>query len=185
MFFVPFSGEEDRRQHRLPESEAEAAGDLRLHQEREAQGPHHTGDVVRERHVQRRHRAGAQLSPIIPCHAHQNGWPDLFASENVHPSSLMVFLAVWPGQRPLRRRGAERVRTVPWQVLVRDVQPQEGGAQEEPPHRVHVPVPSMGRQRQQDWRAQARLPFRLYLALPCFARPEEMKKTSPVRSENE
>uniref|UniRef100_A0A804PKX8 Aldehyde dehydrogenase domain-containing protein n=1 Tax=Zea mays TaxID=4577 RepID=A0A804PKX8_MAIZE len=75
-------GEEDRRQHQVPQVQAQAAGDLRLHQEREAEATHHRRDVVGEHHVQRRHRA------------------------------------VWPGQHPVRWRGAQRVRPVPRQVLV-------------------------------------------------------------------
>ena len=82
-------------------------------------------------------------------------------------------LAVWAGQHPVRWRRAQWVRAVPRQVHVRDVQPQEGGAQEEPPRRIHVPVPAVGRDQDRD--AQARLPFRLRLALPRDRRPKEIK----------
>lgn len=82
--------------------------------------------------------------------------------------SLQSVHAVRAGQRPVRRDRGERVRAVPRQVHVRAVQPQEGGGQEEPPGRVHVQIPALGRV--QDGDVAPRLQVRLRLARACAAR---------------
>lgn len=77
------TGEEDRGQHRLRESAAEAARRLRVHQKRRTEAPNRRGDVVGERYVQRRSCTSmhTRLTPPRPCLMGFNLGPSVYMGQ--------------------------------------------------------------------------------------------------------
>ena len=107
-----FAGKEDRRQHRVCELQAQTACNLRLHHERGTETTDRQGNIVRERHIQRRNRPGIVVDCDLPQMKIRYGVPfaDICCNYFMH--------TVWVGEHPVRRRRAERVRAVPWKVLI-------------------------------------------------------------------